>query len=35
MSLKTLQALIVDEVKDVYDAEHQLTKVFDWRCPTG
>jgi ferritin-like metal-binding protein YciE len=26
MSLKTLQALFVDEVKDVYDAEHQLTK---------
>lgn len=26
MSLKTLQDLFVDEVKDVYDAEHQLTK---------
>lgn len=26
MSMKTLQALFVDEVKDVYDAEHQLTK---------
>jgi ferritin-like metal-binding protein YciE len=26
MSLKTLQDLFLDEVKDVYDAEHQLTK---------
>src|SRR5436853_7922693 len=26
MSMKTLQDLFVDEVKDVYDAEHQLTK---------
>jgi ferritin-like metal-binding protein YciE len=26
MSMKTLQDLFIDEVRDVYDAEHQLTK---------
>lgn len=35
MSLKTLQDLFIDEVKDVYDAEHQLTKALPKMAKTA